>query len=97
MPAPADHAPLSVLNRTGHGIRTMDACSCEWMPAKGPAAGRLMHNAHIAHRRSKGLPRFDYSQEVFGEGPWAGWTWDEWYAEHGGCDVDPYTGKVRVP
>jgi hypothetical protein len=95
LPPAAGHAPLSVLNRTGRGIRTMDACSCEWVAANAPASMRSMHNAHMAHRRSKGLPRFDYSQVVFGEGPWTGWTWDEWYAKHGSKNIDPYTGQVR--
>jgi hypothetical protein len=95
MPAPADHAPLSVLNRTGQGIRTMTVCSCEWMAAKAPERGSTRANAHMAHRRRLGLPRADYAAEVFGEGPWAGWTWDEWHEVHGGQDVDPYTGVRR--
>lgn len=92
MPAAADHAPLSILNRTGYGIRTMTVCSCEWFPAKAPERGTTRANAHMAHRRRLGLPRVDYRTEVFGEGPWMGLTWDEWYAEHGADDVDPYTG-----
>ena len=92
MPAPADHAPLSVLNRTGSGIRTMTACSCEWMPAKGPTAGSTKNNAHMAHRRSKGLGRADYSATVFGEGPFTGLTWDEFYAGREGQGIDPFTG-----
>jgi hypothetical protein len=96
MPRPEDHAPLSVLNRTGQGIRTMIVCSCEWMPAKASERGSTRRHAHTAHRRSKGLPPADYAAEVFGEGPWMGLTWDEWYAGHGGSDVDPYTGEIRA-
>ena len=92
MPAAADHAPLSVLNRTGSGIRTMTICSCEWQPAKAPVAGSTMHNAHMAHRRKMGLPRADYSRTVFGEGPFMGLTWDEFYAGREGQAIDPFTG-----
>ena len=95
MPAPADHAPLSILNRTGSGIRTMLICSCEWQPAKAPASASTRCNAHAAHRRSRGLPRADYSNTVFGEGPWTGLTWDEWYDQHGDDDTDPFTGEIR--
>ena len=95
MPAAADHAPLSVLNHAGLGIRTMVVCSCEWMPAKPPERGSTMNNAHMAHRRKAGMPRADYSATVFGEGPWMGLTWDEWYAQHGTKNVDPYTGSKR--
>lgn len=95
IPPVADHAPLSVLNRTGHGIRTMIICTCEWTPKKASERGSTSTNAHMAHRRQQGMPRFDYSKVVFGEGPWMGLTWDEWYAEHGGTDVDPYTGLMR--
>jgi len=96
-PAASDHAPLSVLNRTGTGIRTSVVCSCEWMPKHAPVSMSTMYNAHIAHRRKHGMPRFDYRHVVFGEGPWMGLTWDEWYAEHGGGEksIDPYTGNVR--
>ena len=93
MPAAAAHAPLSVLNRTGHGIRTMVVCSCEWMPAKGPERGSTKNNAHMAHRRKTGLPRASYPATVLGEGPWMGLTWDDWYAENGGDGMDPYTGQ----
>src|SRR5579859_1368114 len=95
MPQAADHAPLSILNRTGRGIRTMLVCSCEWFPAKASERGSTRANAHMAHRRRLGLPRFNYALEVFGEGPWMGLTWDEWYAEHGGRSIDPYTGEIR--
>ena len=95
MPQASDHAPLSVLNRTGQGIRTMIVCSCEWMPAKAPVASSTMNNSHMAHRRKHGMPRADYSATVFGEGPWMGLTWDEWYGQHGGQDIDPYTGAQR--
>lgn len=95
MPTAADHAPLSVLNRTGRGIRTMTVCSCEWVPAKAPESSRTMHNSHMAHRRKHGLPRADYPATVFGEGPWMGLTWDEWYDAHGDENVDPYTGSTR--
>jgi hypothetical protein len=95
MPSPADHAPVSVLNRFGRGIRTMTVCSCEWMPAKPPERASTRANAHAAHRRSLGLPRADYAGEVFGEGPWMGLSWDEWYSEFGGKDIDPYTGEKR--
>ena len=91
MPTAADHAPLSVLNRTGHGIRTMIVCSCEWRPAKAPQAASTMANAHMAHRRKHGLSRADYAATVFGEGPFMGLTWDEFYAANGSA-VDPYTG-----
>jgi hypothetical protein len=95
MPAPEDHAPVSILNRTGRGIRTMIVCSCEWQPANPPERGSTRASAHMAHRRKLGLPRADYSAEVFGEGPWMGLTWDEWYAQHGGRDLDPYTGQIH--
>jgi hypothetical protein len=95
MPAAGEHAPLSVLNRTGQGIRTMVVCSCEWMPAKAPHRGSTRNSAHMAHRRKVGRPRADYSATVFGEGPWMGLTWDEWHDAHGGQDVDPYTGQKR--
>jgi hypothetical protein len=95
MPAAADHAPLSVLNRTGRGIRTMTICSCEWQPAKASERGSTMSSAHMAHRRKLGLSRADYSATVFGEGPWMGLTWDEWYAQHGTEGIDPYTGNRR--
>lgn len=95
LPAPDEHAPLSVINTTGSGIRTVVTCSCGWKPAKGPDRGSTMNNGHMAHRRSKGLPRADYAGTVFGEGPWAGWTWNEWYAQHGGQGLDPYTGQPR--
>ena len=95
MPAPASHAPLSVLNRTGHGIRTMIVCSCQWTPAKAPERGSTMHVAYMAHRRKVGLPRIGRIDPVFGEGPWTGWTWDEWYDANGGQNIDPYTGSTR--
>lgn len=95
MPAAADHAPMSVLNLTGRGIRTMVTCSCGWVPRSAPGAASTMSNAHAAHRRAKGLPRANYAATVFGEGPWAGLTWDAWYAQHGGKDLDPYTGNQR--
>jgi hypothetical protein len=95
MPSAADHAPLSVLNRTGRGIRTMVVCSCEWMPAKAPERGSTMHVAYMAHRRAMGLPRAGRIDPVFGEGPWMGLTWDQWYEAHGGEGVDPYTGMAR--
>jgi hypothetical protein len=93
MPAPADHAPLSILNRTGHGIRTVIICSCEWQPKKAPERGSTSNNAHMAHRRQHGMPPFNYAHVVFGEGPWMGLSWDEWYEQHGGQEIDPYTGK----
>jgi hypothetical protein len=93
MPAPEDHAPLSVLNPHSEGIRTMTVCSCEWMPKTPPMRGSTKANAHMAHRRSLGLPRANYAREVFGQGPWMGLTWDEWYAHHGGQNIDPFTGQ----
>lgn len=94
MPAAEDHAPLSVVNRTGRGIATMTACSCGW-PGRASERGSTAHNSHMAHRRKLGLPRFDYSAVVFGEGPWMGLTWNEWYAAHGDENVSPYTGLKR--
>jgi hypothetical protein len=91
MPAAEDHAPISVLNRTGRGIRTTIVCSCEWMPAKAPVSASTRSNAHMAHRRKKGMPRADYAATVLGEGPGMGLTWDEWHASNAG--LDPYTGK----
>jgi hypothetical protein len=93
MPAASDHAPLSVLNRSTVGIRTMVVCSCEWMPDKPPQRGSTRSNAHMAHRRMLGLPRADYAATVFGEGPFMGLTWDQWHAEHGVGGTDPYTGS----
>jgi hypothetical protein len=95
MPAAAEHAPLSVLNRSGHGIRTMTICSCGWKPCKAPESSRTMDNAHMAHRRHKGLPPADYAGTVYGEGPFMGLTRDEFRAQHGGRNVDPYTGQAR--
>jgi hypothetical protein len=92
MPAASEHAPLAILNRTGHGVRTIIVCSCEWQPKRASERGSTSCNAHMAHRRSLRLPRADYSAAVFGEGPWMGLTWNEWYAEHGGQDIDPFTG-----
>ena len=94
MPAPGAHAPLDVINPHRDGIRTMIICSCEWMPAKPPMAASVRANAHMAHRRKLGLPRANYGATVFGEGPWMGLTWDEWYDAHGGKDIDPFTGKA---
>lgn len=96
MPAADDHLPISILNRRGRGLRTMTVCSCEWQPRNPPERSSTACNAHMAHRRAKGLPRLDnYAGEVFGEGPWMGLTWNDWYAVHGGNDLDPYTGKIR--
>lgn len=99
MPAPAEHAPLSVLNRTGQGIRTVTVCSCEWVPspqAVDAAGATTMDDAHAAHRDAEGMPPADYSTTVFGEGPWAGMTWNAWYAQHGSDGhLDPYTGARR--
>jgi hypothetical protein len=95
MPAAEDHAPLSVLNRTGRGIRTMIVCSCGWMPAKAPVSATVRNNAHMAHRRNVRMPRADYANTVFGEGPFMGLTWDEWYAANGSDGTDPYTGSAR--
>lgn len=94
MPTEAEHAPLSVRNRSGSGIRTMIICSCDWVPTKAPDRGSTRSNAHKVHRRKHGLPPADYNKVVFGEGPWMGLTWDEWSAQHGGQDIDPYTGKT---
>jgi len=94
LPLPADHAPLAVLNHTGHGIRTIVTCSCGWRPAKAANGASAMHNGHMAHRRKAGLPRADYSATVFGEGPWTGLTWNEWYSANGG-GVDPFTGSAN--
>lgn len=96
LPALSAHAPLSVVNRTGHGIATMTICSCGWKPARASERGSTACNAHMAHRRSQKLPRADYSQAVFGEGPWTGWTWNDWYAVHGSENVSPYTGIKRI-
>jgi hypothetical protein len=98
LPAPAGHAPVSVLNRSGRGIRTVVTCSCKWVPAAADiadAGGSTMNDAHAAHRHAQGLPPADYTGTVFGEGPWAGWTWDDWYAVYGGRGLDPYTGQTR--
>jgi hypothetical protein len=94
LPAEAEHAPVSMLNRTGSGIRTVVTCSCGWKPRTAPDRASTMNSAHMAHRRSKGLPRADYNATVMGEGPWAGLTWDAWHAEHGGQGIDPYTGAT---
>ena len=95
MPAPADHLPLSILNR-GAGVRTVIVCSCEWQPAENDDR-RLRSSTscdpHISHRAAMGLPTLpNYADVVFGEGPWMGLTWDAWYAVHKNHDVDPYTG-----
>lgn len=96
-PAGDGHDPLSVLNHAGDGIRTMIICSCGQMKANPAARMSTMNNGHMAHRRRLGLPRADYTRTRFGEGPWKGLTWDEWYAKHGTEGVDPYTGrKPRV-
>lgn len=93
LPASADHAPLSIRNRTGAGVRSMITCSCGWEPRKASEAASTMHNSHMAHRRHLRLPPADYTATVFGEGPWAGWTWDEWYEVHGGQNLDAHTGQ----
>jgi hypothetical protein len=72
MPSAEDRAPLPVLNRIGHGIRTVIVWSCEWQPAKASERGSAMDNAHMAHHRQLGLPRADYAKTLFGEGPWMG-------------------------
>jgi len=95
LPGPDEHAPLSVLNRTGHGLRAMTVCSCGQRPARAPEHANAMFASHMAHRRRLSLPRADYSREVLGEGPWAGWTWNEWHAQFGGGDADPFTGENR--
>lgn len=98
LPSPAAHARMSELNRTGRGIRTIVTCSCGWRPSRAPESGSSRSRAWETHRRSAGVPVTDHDRgtEVFGEGPWAGWTWDEWYEVHGGRDIDPYTGVARV-
>lgn len=93
LPAPGEHAPLMVLNRTGRGLRTMTVCSCGQRPTRAPGHMNAMFASHMAHRRGLKLPRADYSMEVFGEGPWAGWTWNEWQAQFGGDGTDPFTGE----
>jgi hypothetical protein len=95
MPAAAEHAPVSVLNRTGAGIRTVVHCSCGWVPRTAPDRGSTMNTKHARHRRTLGLDRADYAATVMGEGPWQGMTWDAWYAKHGGQGTDPYTGDAR--
>jgi hypothetical protein len=95
LPPAGDHAPMSVLNHTGQGIRTLVACSCGVKPAKASESAAMVNNSHMAHRRKLGLPRADYRRAVFGEGPWAGMTWGDWYPLHGGNGMDPYTGQVR--
>jgi hypothetical protein len=97
LPAPASHAPLSILNHTGTGIRTMVTCSCGATPAKAPASMSVLNNSHMAHRRKLGFPRADYTATVFGEGPWTGWTWDEQYKQRNDSNrnLDPYTGNPR--
>jgi len=86
MPAPAAHAPISMLNRTGSGIRTIIICSCGWTPSKAPERGSTMHNAHDAHRRAHGLRKDTCPADVYGEGPAKGLTWDQWYAANPGLD-----------
>jgi len=95
LPAASEHAPVSVLNLSGRGVRTMIGCSCGRMPATPPASARTLANSHMAHRRTLGLPRAGYAQVVFGEGPWTGWTFSEWWEVHGGLGIDPYTGRAR--
>ena len=82
-----------ILNPHATGIRTMIVCSCGHQPAAPPQSMRTMHNSHDAHRRSLGLPRSDI-QPVFGDGPWTGLTWNEWYETHGGTGADPHTGNT---
>jgi hypothetical protein len=97
MPGPQAHAPVSLLNRTGRGIRTVLVCSCEAVPPAAPESSRTMTAWHEAHRAAKRMsPLPDYSGVVFGEGPWMGLTWNEWYARHGSKGLDPYTGQKRT-
>lgn len=98
MPSPAVHEPISILNRTGKGVRTLIVCSCEWQPDDPGEYYMDMVTQHELHRIRHGLPFFDYSKVVFGEGPWMGLTWDEWYHGHrpaGDHNLDPYTGVSR--
>ena len=95
LPAAEAHAPLSLLNLTGQGVRTMITCSCGWGPGSQAGVGsRTLNNAHLAHRRRRGLS--GNPDTVFGEGPWAGQTWDAWYAAHRDEGLDPYTGLPRA-
>lgn len=90
LPAAADHLPVSFLNPTrGRGIATMIGCSCGWKPKQASSRGSTRCNGHMAHRRTKGLPRLeDYSGTVYGPGyPAAGLTDAEWHAM---SDADPY-------
>jgi hypothetical protein len=104
LPAPAEHAGITVLNplMDHYGIRTTILCSCEAVPPAPPTSSRTMHAWHDAHRAEHGLgPADPQADIVFGQGPWTGWTWDEWYARigrhrnKGNTSVDPYTGQVR--
>jgi hypothetical protein len=70
-------------------------CSCGWQPKTAPDRMSTMDDPYIAHRREQGMPYAGHIDPVFGEGPWTGLTWDEWYSQHGGTGIDPYTGEVR--
>ena len=90
LPPAEAHEPVTLINRTGAGCRTVVACSCGLGPHKGTGA-RDRRRWHDGHRRGLGqIPAG--SEPVFGEGPFTGWTWDEWYATYAGLDIDPYTG-----
>lgn len=89
-PAAVEHAAVSFLNSSGHGIRTIIGCSCGEVPAKGATGASTMHASHARHRRGLGLPRFDYRRTVIGPGYAAsGLTWDEWNASDR-AGQDPY-------
>jgi len=87
------HAPVTVLNRAGDGIRTFTGCVCgEGRPKTPPQSMRTSSTAYLAHLRKLGIRRPDnLAHAVYIEGPATGMTWDEWYAEtKDGPDRDPF-------
>lgn len=93
LPSPESHIPLSVVNDTGHGIRSLYVCSCGERPKKGSSRGSTMHVWHDNHRRKLGLEKFDivWDQTVYGPGSVAeGLTWRQWREMW--PTFDPYTG-----
>lgn len=80
--------PVSYLNRRPEGIRTLNGCTCGWVPIKAPTSGSTMYNAFKKHAKTAHAIDFIICDAIYGEGPAKGKTFDEWYAIAPDCD--PY-------